>query len=294
MRTLSAVALLLIGVGVGVAVAADVFRWRDGGFVRDSPRSVAPPPTDAPPLPVEHLPIAGLRFENRDDVIEAWVDNHLAGPIEVVLSPLDGDVRGAVPTLPARTVVPALERRIVTRLPLVTTARFHLDVMRGHPGARAEDVEYGFPLDSRSLRIEQGWGGAYSHRDAENRYGIDFAADIGTPVLAARAGTVMELEDGHAFAGANNPEALGRANYIRMLHSDGTMGLYAHLDTGGARVRVGQRVRQGDVIGLSGNSGYTSGPHLHFAVQINRGMRLESIPFRMFGPEGILRFEESP
>jgi murein DD-endopeptidase MepM/ murein hydrolase activator NlpD len=299
MRALTAAFLLLVGVGLGVALAGDVFRWRDGGFVRETPRpaaSVPPltsPPADPSAAAGEHTPIAGLRFEYRDDAIEAWVDNHLAGPIEVVLRPIDSDVRGASPELPARAVVPALERRIVTRLPVATTARFHLDVMRGTPNARAEDVEYAFPLDTRSLRIEQGWGGAYSHRDAENRYGIDFAAEIGTPVLAARAGTVMELEAGYARSGANNPDALGRANYVRILHDDGTMGLYAHLDTGGVRVRIGQRVRQGEVIGLSGDTGYTSGPHLHFAVQINRGMTLESIPFRMFGPEGILRFDDA-
>ena len=66
------------------------------------------------------------------------------------------------------------------------------------------------------------------------------------------------------------------------------MALYAHLRSEGALVRVGQRVRQGQQIGLSGNTGFTTGPHLHFAVQVNRGMRLESLPFRMNGPGGPL------
>ena len=79
---------------------------------------------------------------------------------------------------------------------------------------------------------------------------------------------------------------------MRIVHDDGTMALYAHLREGGVLVRVGQRVEKGQQIGLSGNTGFTSGPHLHFALQVNRDMRLVSIPFRMFGPRGILRFTD--
>ena len=68
----------------------------------------------------------------------------------------------------------------------------------------------------------------------------------------------------------------------------------AHLQAGGVLVRVGQRVRRGQAIGRSGNTGLSSAPHLHFVVHANRGMRLESVPFRMFGPHGILRFGEPP
>jgi murein DD-endopeptidase MepM/ murein hydrolase activator NlpD len=85
----------------------------------------------------------------------------------------------------------------------------------------------------------------------------------------------------------------GRANYVRILHNDGTMALYAHLKTDGVLVRAGQPVRKGDTIGLSGNTGFSAGPHLHFVVQVNRGMSLESIPFRMFGPHGLLRLSEA-
>ena len=68
------------------------------------------------------------------------------------------------------------------------------------------------------------------------------------------------------------------------------MALYAHLKPEGVQVRVGQQVRQGQPIALSGNTGYSTAPHLHFVVQANRGMRLEAIPFRMFGAAGELKF----
>ena len=59
------------------------------------------------------------------------------------------------------------------------------------------------------------------------------------------------------------------------------MALYAHLQANGAVAQLGQRVRTGQHIGWSGNTGFSTGPHLHFAVQVNRGMRLVSIPFQM-------------
>src|SRR5690606_150933 len=86
----------------------------------------------------------------------------------------------------------------------------------------------------------------------------------------------------------------GRANYVRILHADGTMALYAHLKPEGVLVRVGQRVRQGQQIALSGNTGFSTAPHLHFVVQANRGMRLESVPFRMYGALGELKFGTGP
>jgi len=108
-------------------------------------------------------------------------------------------------------------------------------------------------------------------------------------VLAARSGVVMQVASDFDKAGLNEKYG-GRANFVRILHDDGTMALYAHLQESGVHVRLGQRVQQGQRIGLSGNTGFTSGPHLHFVVQVNRGMRLESIPIRMRGPMGLLKF----
>lgn len=226
--------------------------------------------------------------------VEAWAENRMAGPVEVLLSaPAGRRAPAAEPALPARALLPAYERRLVTRLRATPSAALPLRIVPGSPNAQPRDVEYAYPLQSRELRIAQSWGGAHSHRDAENRHAVDFAIDEGTPVVAARAGTVMDLESGFSGAGRNAAADAGRANYVRILHNDGTMALYAHLKTGGVLVRLGQPVRKGEPIGLSGNTGFSAGPHLHFVVQVNRGMSLESIPFRMFGPQGILRFSEA-
>lgn len=237
----------------------------------------------------------GLTLRVGDDTVDAWADNRLAGPVEILLSGPQGQrAPAAEPALPARAVLPAYDRRLVTRLRTEPTSPLRLRVVPGSPNAAPRDVEYGYPLQTRELRIGQGWGGVYSHADAENRHAVDFAVDIGTPVIAARAGTVMEIESGYEGAGRNAATDAGRANFVRIVHDDGTMALYAHLKTDGVLVRVGQQVRKGEPIALSGNTGFSAGPHLHFVVQVNRGMSLESIPFRMFGPEGILRFSEAP
>jgi murein DD-endopeptidase MepM/ murein hydrolase activator NlpD len=289
--------LLLLACCVTAVRAGDLFRWKEHKSVQTSERApeYADPQSPAEahtPTAREREPAARMRFENRPDAIEVWADNNLAGTIEVQLRTLKGSVAGADPPLPARAVVPALQRTLVARLGPRTSAELWLDVTLGNPNAQPKDVEYAYPLRTRELQIEQGWGGIYSHSDDQNRHAVDFAAEIGTPVIAARAGTVMEVESDFERAGLDSGQYARSANFVRIVHDDGTMALYAHLKQGGVLVRPGQHVRKAEVIGLSGNTGFTTGPHLHFAVQANRGMKLESIPFRMFGPQGILRFTE--
>lgn len=247
---------------------------------------LAPGPAQA----TDPAPLARLELLDHGDGPEAWASNLLAGPVEVVLR-ASGPVPTARPALPARATVPAGGRVLVSRIQRAD-ARLVLEVVPGHPGARPEDVEYAWPLATPVLQVGQGWGGGFSHRDDENRHAVDFAVPEGTPVLAARDGVVMQVEARFDRGGLGPGDDTGRANFVRILHADGTMALYAHLAPGGVRVRAGERVRRGQPIALSGNTGYSGGPHLHFAVQANRGLRLASIPFRMFGPSGILRFRE--
>jgi murein DD-endopeptidase MepM/ murein hydrolase activator NlpD len=98
-----------------------------------------------------------------------------------------------------------------------------------------------------------------------NRYSYDFDMPIGTPFIASRAGTVVEVEQSH-FDG--EVAATGLDNYIVIKHSDGTAALYGHITHAGSAVTVGATVQQGDLLGRTGNTGNTANiPHLHFSVQ---------------------------
>jgi murein DD-endopeptidase MepM/ murein hydrolase activator NlpD len=289
----AALLLALACIAAGAVHAGDkVYRWVDKqGRVHYGDR----PPAGAAaakvrtiPVPVEPTAIARLRVEAGDGEYLAWADNLLAGPIEVLLSATRGNNLRADPALPARATVPANGSVLVARLRAADPGRggdFELSLggVPGSPSARPRDVEYLPPLRQPRSRIDQGFGGRFSHDDEQNRYALDFAADIGTPVLAARDGLVMQVESDFSKAGLKRERYGGRANFVRILHDDGSMAVYAHLKPEGVLARVGQRVRAGQQIGLSGNTGFTTGPHLHFAVQVNRGMRLVSIPFRMQG-----------
>ncbi|WP_133477366.1 peptidoglycan DD-metalloendopeptidase family protein [Cognatilysobacter segetis] len=294
--TLLAIAALL---ALPFVQAGKVYRWVDArgvvhyGDHMPPARAVQPARVQRVETAAEPTPIAVLRRQASGPGMQAIAENRLAGPVEVRLAFAQQNNVRAEPDLPMRTVVPANRQSVLAYVGTLEPSQpgdfeLILDAVPGDPAARPRDVEYLLPLRMRGWHIDQGFGGGFSHDDEQNRFALDLAAPIGTPVLAARDGVVMQVESDFARAGLDRERYAGRANLIRVLHEDGTMAMYAHLKAEGVLVRPGQRVHAGDVIGLSGNTGFTSGPHLHFAVQVNRGMRLESIRFRMRGPQGPL------
>jgi murein DD-endopeptidase MepM/ murein hydrolase activator NlpD len=116
-------------------------------------------------------------------------------------------------------------------------------------------------------------------------YSLDFAMPEGTPVLAAREGTVLLVQDGFT-EGGTDPGLIERANLVVVAHDDGTMASYGHLRRG-IRVRRGDDVREGQLLGFSGATGYAGQPHLHFHVG-NRmlGEPGRTIQIRMRGDHG--------
>lgn len=94
------------------------------------------------------------------------------------------------------------------------------------------------------------------------RFAYDFGMPIGTTIIAARAGTVVFVRDNFT----DNDHGKDQGNAIVLLHEDGTYALYAHITNKGSKVKLGQTVRQGEDIALSGNSGESPTPHLHFQV----------------------------
>jgi murein DD-endopeptidase MepM/ murein hydrolase activator NlpD len=140
----------------------------------------------------------------------------------------------------------------------------------GDMHARHQDgIAYRLPF-SKGMRFEvtQGYNGTFSHTGA-GAYAVDFAMPEGTPVLAARKGWVIWTRSNvMTTVGSRPPGQTGNvpANEVVILHEDGTVGWYMHFQPGGIDVPLGRFVRQGDVIGRSGNTGLSNQPHLHFEV----------------------------
>jgi hypothetical protein len=133
--------------------------------------------------------------------------------------------------------------------------------------------------------ISQSPNGGYSHPGS---YAIDFATpDIGTRVFAMRAGKVIKVVDDYPDTGGGY-ENRNRVNYVAIQHENGYISLYLHLQQGFSRqtgVVVGNTVNAGDLIGYSGNSGWSSGQHLH--VEVDKDRVFNSVPFEI---DGIFRF----
>ena len=287
----------LLVAGIGDAAASNVYRWVDAhglAHYTDHPpegQTAGHAAVSVIPVQAEVTAVARMQVESDGDHYDAVVSNTLAGPVEVELRAINASNLSATPSLPLRAVIKPYARLTLATLALTDPThaggfQLQLAAVPGDPNAQPQAVTYLLPVDTRSWRIDQGWHGSFSHNDAQSGYAIDITVDEGTPVLAARDGVVMQVESDFDKAGLNREKYAERANVIRILHGDGTMAVYAHLKLDGALVRAGQHVVAGQRIGYSGNTGFTTGPHLHFAVQVNRGIDLESIPFQMRSPSG--------
>jgi murein DD-endopeptidase MepM/ murein hydrolase activator NlpD len=150
----------------------------------------------------------------------------------------------------------------------------------GEPGAEHRPEQpYRLPYAlASSVRVSQAYPDQKTHTDPASRHAIDFVMPVGTDVFAAREGVVIEVASDYFESGTDVAVDGPRANLVRVLHDDGTMALYVHLNWNTIRVVPGQRVRRGEYLADSGNTGFSTGPHLHFVVQRNDGGALVSVP----------------
>ena len=135
----------------------------------------------------------------------------------------------------------------------------HTGICDGYADWSSSNYKLPWPVGA-SYEISQGNCGPASHLGA-SRYSYDIRMDIGSSVVAARAGVVEKLEKQYDDGGGCD-----ELNYLSIRHSDGTLAKYLHLTKNGVLVNLGANVNQGDAIALSGNTGCSSGAHLHFMV----------------------------
>jgi murein DD-endopeptidase MepM/ murein hydrolase activator NlpD len=287
-----------------------------------------PPPTFAPgprepapadPQPVEDPARAGsvvdrmtdfsfdggrIQFEMRragDRIIEVAYNRYA---VAIVLQWKFGDLENLESTSPSEgvAVLPPASAPNAEGPPVVLTTfairdrtvayhrQMHFHARFGDPTARPQPYAYRLPYAGQTFAILQGFHGAFSHRGS-NEYAVDFDCPVATHVLATRPGMVVAA-NASAQGSGTTPEFLEyrRTNFVLVLHADGTLGEYMHLAPSGVEVHAGERVDRGTELALSGNTGFSSTPHLHFQVMTagDDGVSARSFPFELAaGPKRV-------
>lgn len=156
-------------------------------------------------------------------------------------------------------------------------------------GVMSSSFAYALPYIDQTHRVCQGPLGTFSHQAGSGSdNAIDFAMPVGSKVCAVRDGKVVALWQDSDIGGANLTNR-PFANYVIIAHEDGTFGEYYHLKKNGVLVSLGQEVKMHDPIALSGNTGFSSGPHLHFGVFCNLdGTNRMTIPIRFTTKNGAI------
>lgn len=155
---------------------------------------------------------------------------------------------------------------IVLLFPVTVLAQRVYSTRELKEGKFKEDSSYVYSLPfehGKKVFLVQGYESLFSHKGTR---ALDFKVKTGTKVCAARGGVVFAMRNDSDKRGLK-PENLSDGNYIMIRHEDGSEANYWHFKLDGVLVNVGDTVRTGQAIGLSGNTGYSAFPHLHFEVR---------------------------
>lgn len=204
------------------------------------------------------------------------------------LAPVQFEIRANDARLHVWMVGPKTEAPVLqNNQPMPWRDGYEYRFIMGRPIAHGDRQPLQPPIPIRSrYRISQGFNGSYSHQQEPSRHAVDIVMPLGEGIHAARDGLVVAVKDDYHMGGVDR-FFLDKANYVRVLHSDDTFGVYAHILLGSAMVKAGDRVKVGDLLASAGTSGYSTGPHLHFVIQRNDGERVVSEPFRFKVGQGV-------
>jgi murein DD-endopeptidase MepM/ murein hydrolase activator NlpD len=132
-------------------------------------------------------------------------------------------------------------------------------------------------------RVWQGYKSVFSH---SNDLAVDFKMKPGTVIHAARGGVVAGIKDEYKWGGVGR-RYVGKENAVVIRHTDSTYAHYLHIQNRGALVKLGDTVQRGQPIALSGTTGFSAFPHLHFVVTGSPEKNVDEIPVRFYTEKGI-------
>lgn len=176
---------------------------------------------------------------------------------------------------------------ILVGFPIIADAQQEFSTNDLKNGKFKDDSSYIYTLPfevKKKVFLIQGYESMFSHKGEK---ALDFKVKNGTKVCAARKGIVTATRE-DSDKGGLKPENLSDGNYIFIQHNDGSIANYWHFQKDGVLVNVGDTIQTGQLIGLSGNTGYSAFPHLHFEVQGNDSKgNFVQLPTRFYTKDGI-------
>lgn len=171
--------------------------------------------------------------------------------------------------------------------PFCSTAQHQYSTIDLKNGKFKEDSSHIYQLpfkNKKKVFLIQAYESKMSH---VGERALDFKIKKGTTICAARNGIVSVLRK-NSNKGGLKQENLSDGNYVSIQHEDGSVAHYWHLQKEGVFVNAGDTVKAGQPIGLSGNTGYSAFPHLHFEVQgYDASGNFVQLPTRFYTNKGI-------
>ncbi len=273
LRTPGSVALLMVALLTGSVCAV-----RTAGAYRAPSRGSA---SEVNPEPKT----VRVNCERDGDLTHFYVDNREFGEVTMTFEVEAKNLKSEVSFPYTATFPPGKVTEAFALQPVNTCEKWEYSYTNyyklGSNCAKHDDNSvYDLPYaPGHKFKVTQGYNGKFSHTGS-NQYAIDWQMPEGTLVLAARGGVIVRVKD-DSDRGGPSMDYDKYNNYVLIRHEDGTLGHYCHLQKGGCLVKPGQIVAAGDAIAHSGNTGFSSGPHLHFCVFKTRdGRQRLSLPVK--------------
>ncbi len=275
--------VFLLSCGMATQPVAETYKYKDidGQWVFSDKK----PSANVPATKIKHavhkiaLPNPELSVKNEEGEFQLSISNPYYAPIEILVTFSDQYTTHISRVIEAKSTVILLDQKD-------KISNYKLQWVLGRPWAEPRKYLYQVPIGSPlPHKITQGFNGRFSHYTPGGQYALDIGADMGTEVVASRGGTVIAVKDDYHMSGTQ-VYFLDKANFVSVLHDDGTYATYAHTLLGSAVVQPGDKVDAGDKLAKTGSSGFSTGPHLHFVIQKNDGFKTVAVPFQIADREG--------
>lgn len=215
-----------------------------------------------------------IYYEKAEYGYKIFVDNNEVCPISIKLNFNTTNLSVEKGNNKIYVIKPNIKKELVTKLIVINKKKrynfsYKWSENRGDVTQEVydKDFKYFLPFEKgNNFLIFQGYNGSFSH---QNENALDFTMPIGTVITAIRGGIVVDVVQENNKS-CDKKECVKYNNFITIYHKDGTFAEYTHIRKNGSNVKVGDVVKQGQIIGFSGNVGWSTGPHLHLVIYLQK------------------------